>query len=365
MLKWRSAIEWKYFRFELLFFISYYLMFPIFSSFEFTAVEHSFVELSRESFFRAIINNLVYSPANMFAGIVYYVLVSRSLVTKKLLRFILYTVLFLIGLVLYKKLVYLAVSNIHWLPAKLVSDAARLAKQNRFHFSIVYMCREFLCIVALAWFIYSAKQDDNMRILKEQQLLTELSYLKAQLHPHFFFNTINNIYSLALKRSADTAPLVAKLADMMRYILYEAEQPKVPLQKEIQFLTNYIDAEKIRQHNNNSISFDVQGVQPHTMIEPLLLLPFIENAFKHGLHEETGNGFVQVVICETNNELNLQVNNSKPQPVKEIPKGIGVQNATRRLNLLYPGRYVMNIKEDANTFHLNLSLPTNDQMHYN
>jgi len=363
MLNWRPAIEWKYFRFELLFFVTYYLMFPAFSALEFTAVEHSFVELSKESFFRDLIYNLVYCPANMLAGIVYYVLVSRSLITKKLVRFILYTVLFLIGLVLYKKLVYLAVSNINWLPAKLVSDAARFARQNRFHFSIVYMCREFLCIVALAWFIYSAKQDDNMRILKEQKLLTELSYLKAQLHPHFFFNTMNNIYSLALKQSADTAPLVAKLADMMRYILYEAEQPKVPLQKEIQFLTNYIDAEKIRQHSNNSISFDVQGLQPHTRIEPLLFLPFIENAFKHGLHDETGNGLVQVVICETDNELILQVNNSKPQPVKERPKGIGVQNATRRLNLLYPGRYTLNIKEDANTYQLNLSLPTNDQMH--
>jgi hypothetical protein len=335
-------------------------MFPVFSAVEFTTVEHSFIELSRASFVRDVVYNLVYCPANMFAGIIYYVVVSRSLVTKKLVRFILYTVLFLIGLVLYRKLVYLAVSNIDWLPDKLVSDAARLAKQNRFHFSIVYMCREFLCIVALAWFIYSFQQDEQMRKMKEQQLRTELTYLKAQLHPHFFFNTMNNIYSLALKQSADTAPLVAKLADMMRYILYEADQPKVPLQKEIQFLTNYIDAEKIRQHSNNRISFDVQAIQPNTTIAPLLLLPFIENAFKHGLHEETGNGFVQIVICQSDNELNLQVNNSKPQPLKERPKGIGQQNAIKRLNLLYAGRYVMNIKEDANTYQINLSLPTND-----
>jgi two-component system LytT family sensor kinase len=360
MLKWHLTVEWKYFRFELLFFISYYLIFPVFSAVEFTAVEHSFVELSRASFVRDVIYNLVYCPANMFAGIIYYVLVSRSLVTKKLAHFILYTVLFLICLVLYKKLIYLAVSNIDWLPAKLVSDAARWAKQNRFHFSIVYMCREFLCIIALAWFIYSAKQDDNLRKLKEQKLSTELSYLKAQLHPHFFFNTMNNIYSLALKRSADTAPLVARLAEMMRYILYESEQPKVPLQKELQFLTNYIDAEKVRQHPNNRISFDVQGIQPGALIEPLLLLPFIENAFKHGLQDETGHGFVQIVICQSEQELMLQVNNSKPVCAKEKPKGIGLQNATKRLNLLYPGSYTMNIKEDANTYQLNLSLPTND-----
>lgn len=360
MHKWRLAIEWKYFRFELLFFVAYYLLFPIFSALEFTAVEHSFVELSKASFFRNVIYNLVYFPTNMFAGIIYYVLVSRLLVTKKPGRFILYSVLFLIGLVLYKKLVYLVVSYIDWLPDKLVADAARFARQNRLHFSIIYMCREFLCIVALAWFIYSAKQDDQMRKLKEQQLLTELTYLKAQLHPHFFFNTMNNIYSLALKRSADTASVVAKLSEMMRYILYEADLPKVPLQKELQFLTNYIDTEKIRQSSNNQINFDVQGIQPNTMIAPLLLLPFIENAFKHGLHEETGNGFVQIVICESDQDLMLQVNNSKPVCANEKPKGIGLQNAIKRLHLLYPGRHVLQIKEDANTYQLNLSLQAND-----
>jgi len=214
-----------------------------------------------------------------------------------------------------------------------------------------------LCIGALAYFIYSAKQNDQMRKLKEQQLLTELTYLKAQLHPHFFFNTMNNIYALALKRSADTAPLVAKLADMMRYILYEAERPIVPLVKEIEFLTNYVEAEKIRHHNNNQITFDVQGLKPAALIEPVLLLPFIENAFKHGLYEETGNGFVDIVICQSDAELILQVTNSKPQPQRETQKGIGLQNALKRLNLLYSRQYTMVIKDESDSYQLNLSLP--------
>jgi two-component system LytT family sensor kinase len=359
----RAAIEWKYFRFELLFFVTYYLLFPIFTGLEFAAIEHSFVDLSWTSFFRNVIYHLVYFPFNMFAGVIYYVLVRRSLVDKKPGRFILYSILFLAGLVLYKKAVYFVLSHINWLPEQLRSDAARWIKVKKLHFSLVYMFREFLCISALAYFVYSAKQDDQMRKLKEQQLFTELTYLKAQLHPHFFFNTMNSIYSLALKRSADTAPLVAKLADMMRYILYEADQARVSLHKEIQFLTNYIDAEKIRQHSNNRISLDVQGIQPGTLIEPLLFLPFIENAFKHGLQEETDNGFVQIVICQSDQELMLQVKNSKPSSLKEKPKGIGLQNAIKRLNLLYAGRYTLNIKEDANTYQLNCSLLTNDQMH--
>lgn len=360
---WRPAIEWKYFRFELLFFVTYYLLFPIFTGLEFTAIEHSFVELSRASFFRDVIYQLVYFPVNMFAGIIYYVLVRQSLVAKKPGRFILYTILFLAGLVFYKKAGYFVLSHIEWLPGKLRSDAARWVKVKKLHFSVIYMFREFLCISALAYFVNSAKQDDQMRKLKEQQLFTELTYLKAQLHPHFFFNTMNSIYSLALKRSVDTAPLVAKLADMMRYILYEADQPRVPLYKEIQFLTNYIDAEKIRQPDNNRINFDVQCMQSGTFIEPLLFLPFIENAFKHGLQDETDNGFVQIVICQSDKELMLQVNNSKPSSPKEKPKGIGLHNAIKRLTLLYDSRYALNIKEDANTYQLNCSLPTNDQMH--
>ena len=356
MYKWRPAVEWKYFRFELLFFITYYLLFPII-----TAAEYRYFEQHNTGkFFNDALEMVVYSPIGILSGIVYYAIVRYALVTKNLVRFIGYTILYLIALVFYKELAYLLLSHLEFLPAKVRSDAARWAQAKGLHYSIIYMCRDFLCISALAYFIYAAKQDDQLRKLKEQQLLTELTYLKAQLHPHFFFNTLNNIYSLALKQSTDTAPLVARLAEMMRYILYEAEQPKVPLQKEIAFLTNYIDTEKIRQHANNQISLDVQGIQPNTLIAPLLLLPFIENAFKHGLQQETANGFVHIVICESEKELMLQVNNSKPSSLKENPKGIGLQNAARRLNLLYNGRFTMNSQEDAHTYQLNLSLQIND-----
>lgn len=351
-----AAIEWKYVRIELLFFLIYYVLFPIA-----TAAEYRYFEQhNTQKFFNDALEMAIYSPVSLISGLVYYIIVRKALVTKKVWRFIGYTILYLIALVFYKKLMYWMMSYIEFLPDKVRSDAARWAKAKGLHYSIIYMCRDFLSTGALAYFIYSAKQDDQLRKLKEQQLFTELTYLKSQLHPHFFFNTLNSIYSLALKQSADTAPLVARLAEMMRYILYEAEQPKVPLQKEIRFVTNYIDTEKIRQHPGNQISFDVQGVQPGTQIAPLLLLPFIENAFKHGLQNETGNGFVQIVICESENELMLQVNNSKPPLVTATPTGIGLQNAAKRLNLLYAGRYTLNIQEDAQTYQLNLSLQTND-----
>lgn len=352
MHNWRAHRQWKYLRIEILFFVIFYYLFPIL-----TDVEYSYNEQHNIARFSENLNfDLIFGTTNLIAGLVYYHIVRHALWVKKNLQFILYTALFLAGMHYYMRGVYITVGHINWFPEKIRHDALRWAKADMIHFSVIYMFREFLCIGALAYFIYSAKQDDQMRRLKEEQLLTELNYLKAQLHPHFFFNTLNNIYALALKQSADTAPLVAKLADMMRYILYEAENKAVPLSKEIQFITDYIDAEKIRQHEGNSINFDVQGIKPGAQIAPLLLLPFVENAFKHGLHQETGDGFVNVIIFQTENELVLQVNNSKPVAAKAGQKGIGLQNALKRLNLLYPGKHVLNIKDEADTYQLNLSL---------
>lgn len=178
-----------------------------------------------------------------------------------------------------------------------------------------------------------------MKALKEQQLVSELNYLKAQLHPHFFFNTINNIYALALKQSTETAPMVARLGEMMRYILYEADQPSVPLSRELAFLSDYIEVEKIRHQAHIDIQFDMQGIRADHRMEPLLLLPFIENAFKHGLEEETQNGFVHIVICQTDQDLTLQVSNSVPRAGKKPLPGIGIENVRKRLDILFPGRH--------------------------
>jgi two-component system LytT family sensor kinase len=351
MHKWPANVQWKYLRIEILFFVIFYYLFPVL-----TDIEYSFNEMHHAALFtKNIPFDLVYGTFSIPGALVFYFIVRKFMFSKRLPLFFLLVALYLVGYHYYKSGVYYLVGHSGWFPDDLEKSALRWYKSDSIHFSVIYMFREFLCIGALAYFIRSAKQDTQMRELKEQQLLTELNYLKAQLHPHFFFNTMNNIYALALKRSEATAPLVAKLADMMRYILYEADLIKVPLSREVQFLTDYIDAEKIRHHNSNQISFDVQGITAHA-IQPLLLLPFIENAFKHGLHEETGNGFVNIVLCMTDAELILQVTNSKPAVNSAGLKGIGLQNAVKRLNLLYPGKYVLDIKEDEHQYNLNLSL---------
>jgi LytS/YehU family sensor histidine kinase len=239
--------------------------------------------------------------------------------------------------------------------AEIKQMAADNLARARLTFTISYATvREVIPLIGFAFLIRSLQQDEQMKTLKEQQLLSELTYLKAQLHPHFFFNTMNNIYSLALKQSKHTAPVVAKLADMMRYVLYEADQPKVSPLKEIVFLSNYVEVERIR-HQQNTIRFDVQGANDAVSIEPLLMLPFIENAFKHGLEQETEQGFVNIILCIIDNELTLEVSNSKPQQLNPSP-GIGLQNVIKRLALLYPGRHDLRVNEEADTYHVTLTL---------
>nr|WP_294943419.1 histidine kinase [uncultured Mucilaginibacter sp.] len=211
--------------------------------------------------------------------------------------------------------------------------------------------------MALAYFIQFDQQSKQMRMLKEEQLHNELKYLKAQLHPHFFFNTLNNIYSLALKQSLDTAPLVAKLADMMRYILYESDSEKVPLKKEVDFISNYIDTEKIRHQSKITIQYHVQGNTDNRFIEPLILLPFIENAFKHGIQNELYEGSVAVFIRVEENEINMEVYNTKAANEKVKPSGgVGLGNIHKRLNLLYNGRHILKVIDDPASYSVNLTL---------
>lgn len=246
----------------------------------------------------------------------------------------------------------------NWVSGSLKKQAVEDLFRPRIIFAFNYrVTRSIIPLIGLAFLIRSLIQEKKMKELKEQQLVSELNYLKAQLQPHFFFNTINNIYALALKQSTETAPMVARLGDMMRYILYEADQPTVPLSRELAFLSDYIEIEKIRHRENTPIQFDMQGMRLEDHIAPLLLMPFIENAFKHGLQEETQNGFVRTVICQTEQDLTLQVSNSIPKRCHQpAASGIGIQNVRKRLDILYPGRYQLNISSTTEMYEVTLIL---------
>ena len=204
------------------------------------------------------------------------------------------------------------------------------------------------------------RHQTEKRELERRSMQSELKFLKTQINPHFLFNTLNNLYALTLKKS-DLAPdIVLKLSDMMRYMLYECNEKLVPLQKEIIYLQHYIDLEKLRFGNKERMHFSVEGDVKDQKIAPLILIPFVENAFKHGLKSSVQeNAYFYCYLIIENNHLEFTVINSKPElPVAEKDRfgGIGLVNVQRRLNLLYPDKYTLKIKNTKEEYSVKLTL---------
>lgn len=353
----------KYIRIEVAFFVIYFLLFPIL-----TVIEMHLFEPHPSKF--NIGENLLYGIVGMIPPWICYKLVIQGyLFNKQYLKFILTFMVYLALSKYYDITVYWIISKISFLPLNVTERAISgyniNIKYNLGHFISVYMLRELIVLSALAYFIRSAILDKKIGELKAQQLQSELNYLKVQLQPHFFFNTLNNIYALTLQRSEKAAPLVAKHSEMMRYILYESSQNKVNLTKEIDFLKNYTEVETLRHSDKIDVSFETQGINENALIEPLLLLPFVENAFKHGIREEILEGYVHIIISLVENELFVEITNSKPATRKLKSAGIGLQNVIRRLDILYPDRYTLFVKNNDDSYELRLTLivNTDDQMH--
>ncbi|WP_316817795.1 sensor histidine kinase [Pedobacter nyackensis] len=350
----------KYNRLEVIFFLTYYVLFSMLSGLEYSLIEKRNVSFE----FKDLTEILFYGLKSLVAGFVFYkLLIQRYLFEKKYIKFIIGLLIYLVIYNLYILYGYLLVSKISFLPEHMTANAAKWYNSKALlHFSLIYMFREFLVLSALAYFIRSAKQDRLIDQLGKQQLNAELTYLKAQVQPHFFFNTLNNIYSLTLQQSAKAAPLVAKHADIMRYILYLASEPTITLQKEVDFLRDYIGVEAVKYPERIRIDFEVQGIDQTTIIEPLLLLPFIENTFKHGIKEETDEGFVLVILSLVGRELSLEVSNSKSaSSVNNGHSGIGLKNIRKRLELLYPQRHSLIIKDETDTYTVFLTLTLNSK----
>ncbi|EHQ25504.1 sensor histidine kinase [Mucilaginibacter paludis] len=349
-------IDRKYFWVELSFLLFLSFGVSLISDLEYSTYEqHDITRFAEDIGYRLITGSF----SLLTYAIYYLAFLKRYVFGRKVVGIILCSV----GFVIIDQLIYKFPTNWVIIHTDLVSNSLKKrAVVDLLRPHIIFMfnyrvIRSIIPLIGLAFLIRSLTQEREMKELKEQQLVSELNYLKAQLHPHFFFNTINNIYALALKQSVQTAPMIARLGEMMRYILYEADQPTVPLSRELTFLSDYIAVEKIRHQAHIDIQFDVQGIRSDYRMEPLLLLPFIENAFKHGLEEETKNGFVHIVICQTDQDLTLQVSNSVPQPVKKTGvSGIGIQNVRKRLDILYPDKYQLDINETPKLYEVNLIL---------
>lgn len=194
--------------------------------------------------------------------------------------------------------------------------------------------------------------------LLADQREAKLQFLRAQMNPHFLFNTLNNIYSLAVVKSDKTAPLVLRLSDLLQYVIYDAQKSRTPLAKEISILEEYICLFQLQHEEPVHIDFDYQLPRETIMIEPLLLVPIVENCFKHGDFAENSAAYVSLSLTLEGHTLNFKaVNTYNPQQrQKDRTGGVGLENIKRRLQLQYPDRHRLHIETDNRIFSLELSL---------
>ena len=200
-------------------------------------------------------------------------------------------------------------------------------------------------------------EKENVALEKEKTEF-ELSFLKAQVNPHFFFNTLNNIYSLIEDKDAFAANIVLKLSDLMRYTLYESNHTRIPLTRELQFIQDYVNLEKIRHKNHVVIETTFSSAPEGLEIAPLILITFIENAFKHGVNNSIDASLVQISASVHEHTLTFTVKNSKPGKLKReiVQGGIGLVNVRRRLDLIYPNSYQLTMQNQPSFYTVNLTI---------
>lgn len=232
--------------------------------------------------------------------------------------------------------------------------------------SIIYtsFIISFACGIAIAIKLIrmNIRQKEASQEVMQKKLETELNLLKSQINPHFLFNTLNNIYSLAMKKSDDTGPVVMKLSKLLRFMLYESEKDRIVINEEVKLVQDYIELERIRYNDRLSLTISVEISNPNATITPLLLLPLIENAFKHGASESMKTILIEVVISEQNNRLKASVKNSKERNLTPVDcGGIGLKNVRRQLELTYSD-FSLVVNNEEQLFRVDLEIDLGSYM---
>lgn len=216
----------------------------------------------------------------------------------------------------------------------------------------------YLCMVLISLFL---RHNKRYQEIKEEKQLSEIAYLRAQINPHFLFNTLNNIYALTLQKSDYASDAVMKLSKMMRFVVSESSKDNVPLLQDLDYIKNYIELQKLRFVNKNSVDFIIDGDPKQINISPLLLINFIENAFKYGVLDDVTHP-IKVYITIDNKFLELYLENEieNIQFDNVESSEVGLINTYKRLEYLYTNRYDLKIHKDKNQYIVNLKLNLND-----
>lgn len=321
------------------FWIVFITVFTLFFGIKYGYLE-SFKDVTRESLSYAVV---------VYFNILF--LIPRFLLKRKYGEYVLGLLLSLVVMVpVHSAVEYYNFYNVEELKGQVRVE--RLAFFSLINISLVLALTTGLKL-GMEWF---GQQQRNQELEKER-LQSELKFLKSQINPHFLFNTLNNLYSLALQKSDKAPEMILKLAEMMRYLLYESNEKMVPLANEIRCMQNYIELERIRQDERTKINLEINCTENGKMIAPLLFIPFLENSFKHGVNSNIEAGWINIKLDEKGGELFFEIENNKPaKPLKRgNENGIGLQNVKRRLELIYPQKHELTIS-DAASYKTNLKI---------
>ncbi|MDN5289155.1 MAG: histidine kinase [Mucilaginibacter sp.] len=321
------------------------------------------------SFVISLRNNLIFMPVQIayYYAIAYWV-IPRYLFVKRYFVFTLLLLLLVVISTLATRSVGLTFVNPYLIRVIPIIDHNYI-KYNQLPFSaklfdIESLVNAFKGVNLIIGFVLAIKLFKMWYERKQAALEAELSALKAQVHPHFLFNTLNNLYALSLDRSPKSPQLILGLSDILRYMLYECNADEVLLEKEIFMMQQYVKLEKLRYEDRIDINFTITGNLKNKLIAPLIILPFIENAFKHGTSEKTGQVWINIGINVTGNHFKLKVANNNPerQPDDDETSGrghIGLKNVMKRLDLLYPATSKLKIMNEDETFLIILDMDLN------
>ncbi len=300
-------------------------------------------------------------PQVITAYVCLFVLVPEFLETKKITLFIFWFIILLIAM--YMLFVFV---NMYFYEPKYIQFYNDTAKEyanksyfERLSYFSVFLNKTIKFLTPTALLLMARFYTNQQFYLKlnEQKKTAELTALRHQLNPHFLFNTLNNLYALALKKSDQTPEVIEKLSDILDYMLYRCNDTFVSLQKEIELLENYISLEKIRYGKRVLVSFEKE-IHQDIKIAPLLLLTFIENAFKHGVSQELKEAYITIKISLEGNQIVFIIENSKPEhsAEKAAKDCIGLNNVKKQLELLYADNFVLDINDERSSYKVTLKL---------
>lgn len=326
-----------------------------------TFLYSSYASRFYESMFHFWVNMISVIPSQLMAAyLLVYVQIPRYLYTKKYGRFLLS-----LCVSAYIILVLSRILNVYVVEVVLERGVEQeslweilLSPHHLLwrYFPIVYVAPALLAILKLVKDRIQERQ--QLETLRMEKTTAELNFLKAQIHPHFLFNTLNNLYALTLQKSDEAPEVVLKLSEMLDYMLYQCNGPSVPIGKEVELIQNYIELEQLRYGDRLDLTFRQNIDNRQIAIAPLFLLTFVENAFKHGASGDMGTATIHIVLENKGQQLFFQVFNSKPVVLQvdetNFKQGIGANNIRRQLELTYPNRHQLTIEETKDTYTITL-----------